>query len=312
MLRVGSFVAFYLLLSSAGIALGLSSTASIGSNAVLSRLNSAQCALQVSVGRIPGTAMPPDWAASGAKLAFRLEVEFTNEACSDYSMTKERLLVEDSSSNPTAVFSLNDPTFISTQGQQTIDVGGEGALGIQLQNLEAQQYSLRFCLDFPKGAVRNDVELPAERIYFLWSCWIANDRVLERAEQRYNEWRKSLEETQDELRRINDSKVNIIQRAIGLRQEVLLVERKNKLETQLRELEQTYPISCFASSSSTSAKDVVEAANGLIFPKEGVIAVKRMRGTMATREQYHWVGTFAVQDFFEDDEDDLGKNVDSR
>jgi len=48
----------------------------LGTDSVMARIKTAQCALQVNVGRIPGTAMPKDWAASGARLGFLLEVEF--------------------------------------------------------------------------------------------------------------------------------------------------------------------------------------------------------------------------------------------
>jgi len=158
----------------------------LGNEAFLSRIQTAQCALQVSVGRIPGTAMPEDWAASGAKLGFLLEVEFCKEPCADYEMTKERLLLGGSASSsstdgrlrpPTtlkAVEPLNDPTFISTNGLQKISVT-EGAYGCDLQNLQSRQYGVRFFLDFPECAVRNDVALRAERIYFITTCWIDDD-----------------------------------------------------------------------------------------------------------------------------------------
>ena len=35
--------------------------------------------------------MPPEWAASGARLGLAVEVEFTNERC-PYEMSKETLL----------------------------------------------------------------------------------------------------------------------------------------------------------------------------------------------------------------------------
>ena len=58
---------------------------------LLSNLQTIQAELLISIGRVPGTAMPPEWAASGAKLGFTLEVEFTNEQA-EYLMSKERLL----------------------------------------------------------------------------------------------------------------------------------------------------------------------------------------------------------------------------
>lgn len=49
---------------------------------LLSNLQTIQAELLISIGRVPGTAMPPEWAASGAKLGFTLEVEFTKNRLS--------------------------------------------------------------------------------------------------------------------------------------------------------------------------------------------------------------------------------------
>ena len=263
------------------------------------RLEQIQCGLQVSVGRIPGTAMPPEWAASGAKLGFPLEIEFCEDPCDDFDMNKERLLSgpgrsSSKSNNFKAVVPLNEPSFISNNGQEEILVE-EGAYGVEVQYLEAQQYKLRFFLDFPKGAVRNDCSLPAERIYFLTSCWIQNEASLARAQQRVKATEQILLETVHELKELQASSNNILQKAMGVRQSVVLVEKKQKLERQLDELKQTYPL---------QPELLIEGPNGITFVKEGIIAVKRFRGTMDTREQYHWVGTFAMKEFYEEEDDD--------
>ena len=78
------------------------------------------------------------------------------------------------------------------------------------------------------------------------------------------------------------------------RQSVELVERRDKLQAQLDELDQKYPL---------DRGKVKQGPNNIIFAKEGYIAVKRLRGAMGTREQYHWVGTFTYDEFFEDDEE---------
>ncbi len=39
---------------------------------LLTRLQNIQCELALSIGRIPGTAMPPEWASSGAKLGLTI------------------------------------------------------------------------------------------------------------------------------------------------------------------------------------------------------------------------------------------------
>lgn len=269
----------------------LPTTHALASKAVLlSRLESVQAALQVSVGRIPGTAMPPEWAASGAKLGFLLEVEFCKEDCADSGMNKERLL---GSGRPSfrAVEPLNEPSFVGRNGQEIIKVT-PGAYGCEVEQLEAQQYKFRFFLDFPGGAKRNDVELPAERIYFMSSCWTENLPSIERAKQRLQEAEKALQEADKELAELERTSTNFFQKALSLRQSTILVERRINLGLRLNELEQTYPLRSDA---------LIRGPNGIIFCKEGIIAVKRYRGTMGTREQYHWVGTFIFSEFFEDE-----------
>lgn len=232
--------------------------------------------------------MPKEWAASGARLAFPLELEFTDELCSDYQMTKESLL-QQATKNPRAVVPLNEPSFVSTKGQETIVVK-EGAFGCQLQTAQAQQYALRFFLDFPNGAQRNDVTLPAERIFFLWSCWIVNEKSIEMAEALKSRLEERIAECQQELEAFKQQ--NLLQQAMSLRQNVLVAEKQGKLKAQLQEVIKTYPL-------SSNPMQLVKGPNGLVFPKEGVIAVKRWGGSMGTREQYHWVGTFTLKEFFE-------------
>ncbi|KAL9189073.1 hypothetical protein ACHAXT_011563, partial [Thalassiosira profunda] len=250
------------------------------STALLRQIQTTQASLLVSVGRIPGTAMPPEWAASGAKLGFNLEVEFTNEPA-DYEMTKERLLKGDAMMGSVllSVVPLNDPTFVSNEGTQTIDVQ-PGAYGCQIQDLGSRQYALRFFLDFPEGASRND------------------QKAFDRARKRKEDLMQEIKLTDARLDKIRSQKLeenilgNVVQRAFNLRHQFVLVERRGKLQLQLDELEQKYPV---------DSSKVAEGPNGVIYAKEGVIAVKRFRGAMGTREQYHWVGTFAINEFFEDE-----------
>ena len=247
-----------------------SSAEALGTDAVMNRIKTAQCALQVNVGRIPGTAMPKDWAASGARLGFLLEVEFCDELPSDYQMTKERLLlgrsqgpgVGQQTAKMRSVEPLNEPTFISTAGQQVIKVT-EGAYGCEVQNMISQQYGFRFFLDFPEGAVRNDVELPAERIYFISSCWVKNEPTFQRAQKRYNELEQSLQSTQEDIAKLESQSTGIIGKAMSLRQMTLLVEKKQGIEAQLYQLEQTYPL------QETTRQELLDGPNDLFFCKGG-------------------------------------------
>jgi len=226
-----------------------------------------------------------------------------------------------------AVEPLNDPTFVTARGQQTIEVT-EGAYGCDLQNFQSQQYALRFFLDFPEGAKRNDVELPAERIYFIASCWIVEEAATERARNRHNELWERRSALQDQILELSAAmeERGIVGKAMGLRQMTACVEQKKALEDQLAELEQAYPLqepdmitTATATTTDASApqrrREFLEGPKGLLFDKNGVIAVKRFRGPMDTREQYHWVGTFSFVEFFEDldeeGDDDVG-NGDGR
>jgi len=274
---------------------------------LLTRLQDIQCELALSIGRIPGTAMPPEWAASGAKLGLTLELEFTSDTA-DYKMSKERLLLQgnDNTSSSSKLYTtipLNEPSFITTQGTQLVKVL-PGAYGCQIQQVQSQQYALRFFVDFPDGAVRNDVELPPERIYFLSSCWNNGDNdegnegsslLLRRAVERQRKLEEGIEEITRQLDKIEEKQQqqqNLFQKAMKFRESVDLVERRGKLKVQLEELEQIYPL---------DSGKVIRGPNNILFAKEGVIAVKRLRGAMGTREQYHWIGTFTFNEFFEDE-----------
>ena len=196
-------------------------------------------------------------------------------------------------------YPLNEPTFVSSRGTEVVNVQ-PGAYGCQIQGVESQQYALRFFLDFPDGAIRNDVELPAERIYFLSSCWnVEDESVLERALGRQQKIERGISEITQELERIEEEQQagsgNIFQKAMQFRESVSLVEKRGKLKVQLQELEQMYPL---------NSGKVVRGPNDILFARDGVIAVKRLRGAMGTREQYHWIGTFTYTDFFEDEEED--------
>lgn len=150
----------------------------VGNNpndAILSRFAGVQCELLMTVGRTPNTAMrkwmniiivdhlpvrmnnklviyplffhtAPEWAASGAKLGLPLEVKFSTKDCYSYEMNQDTLLGGVPVSFLAAV-PLNQPSFTSVNGQETVKVT-PGAFSCQIQMPETLQHSLRFFLDF--------------------------------------------------------------------------------------------------------------------------------------------------------------------
>ncbi len=78
-------------------------------------------------------------------------------------------------------------------------------------------------------------------------------------------------------------KSTIVARASGFRRYFALLERRRKLVAQLDMLEDAFP----------PEDSTIEGPNNITILREGVIAVKRLRGG---QEAYHWVGTFMFQD----------------
>lgn len=95
-----------------------------------------------------------EWAASGAKLGLPLHVRFSTNECELFEMNQESLLLGDrgvgASSQPSSFLSvlpLNEPTFISSKGQESVKVT-QGAYSCHIQVPDTEQHSLRFFLDF--------------------------------------------------------------------------------------------------------------------------------------------------------------------
>ena len=119
-----------------------------------------KCTVTVNVGREPNTWMPKDWAASGARLLLPLDVEFADERV-DLGFPGEEAL------GGRYCKRLNcgeAGSFVGRDGR--VDVACDGGGWTAAPTGRAGEYALRFFLDFPEAAARNDVEMPAGRIFF--------------------------------------------------------------------------------------------------------------------------------------------------
>jgi hypothetical protein len=128
-------------------------------------LDGFECSLTVNVGREQGTWMEKDWAVSGARLVFPINVRFSDEEV-DLGIPGEeglggryckKLVVLDEFSR-----------FVGSNGEETVRVadGGWATSPVSDRNAVNGENKLRFFLDFPDGASRNDVSVPAGRVYF--------------------------------------------------------------------------------------------------------------------------------------------------
>ena len=137
--------------------------------------------------------MPKDWASSGARLPILgLDVEFQDEPC----MRVAQVLGDDESINPMKIdiFTAARPilgerrdiyslrvlqpgSFTGSSGAIQVPAMTEGAWA-QVTTGKQGEYRLRFMIDFPEGARRNDVELPVGRLVFTTRCFLSSSTTI--------------------------------------------------------------------------------------------------------------------------------------
>ena len=135
------------------------------------KLSKASWKLSLSIGREQGTWMPEEWAASGARLLLPITVEFDSVP---YPGEPEALVGR----TCFRVRPLGDASFVGVGGKVTVPVRG-GAWAIQPPKPPQKPALLRFWLEFPEEAKRNDVTLPPGRVFF-YRAGLARNRAGER------------------------------------------------------------------------------------------------------------------------------------
>ena len=136
------------------------STAALGPPSVL--LPGTAWRLRLDVGRHQnvGTWMPKDWAASQVRLGISgVDVLFTDELCQpDFSEPRLNGLGAQEQAYRVRVLSCGQQTDTEIE-VATVD-------GAWSRVAKGNEYRLRFCLDFPDGASRGDVDLGESRVFF--------------------------------------------------------------------------------------------------------------------------------------------------
>ena len=118
-------------------------------------------------------------------------------------------------------------------GKVTVPVRG-GAWAIQPPRPPQKPALLRFWLEFPEEAKRNDVTLPPGRVFFTAPVW--QEIELERGAEARKEARERYEEAETKSAELADEavKANPLAKIFGLRKQVLALDEKN---AALRRLE---------------------------------------------------------------------------
>jgi hypothetical protein len=129
-------------------------------------LDGLECQVTLSIGREPGTWMPKDWGESGARLSLPLKLRFSDEVV-DLGVPGEDTI--NGGARYAKRLFCEGGSFVSAQGAQTVACSG-GAWATQAGPVPGSRL-LSFFLDFPEEATRNDVTLPAGRVFFSGACW---------------------------------------------------------------------------------------------------------------------------------------------
>ena len=114
--------------------------------------------VSLSVGREEGTWMPKDWAASGARLLLPLDVRFEDERL-DLGFPGEEAL----GGRFCRRLSCDGGSFVGRDGRVEVACAGGGWSAAPTGR--PGEFALRFFLDFPSAVARNDVEIPAGRVF---------------------------------------------------------------------------------------------------------------------------------------------------
>ena len=149
-----------LLLNQAGVVSDVSTD-----EEALAALNGFECTVTMSVGREPNTWMPAEWAASGGRLSLPMKLRFSDEEV-DLGVPGE----QEMGGRYVRKLYCDGGRFIGPQGEVNVGVNN-GGWSIVGPKGGAGETKLRLFLDFPEEVVRNDVSIPAGRVYLSTACW---------------------------------------------------------------------------------------------------------------------------------------------
>ena len=111
-------------------------------------------------------------------MSLPLYVTFSDEPveCAEPNFLQNRdVKLPTTGSSSTSRLHCSGGSFVSSQGE--VVVKSEGGAWSAQPTGQCGEHLLRFYLDFPEGAARNDVSLPAGRLYFSSACWDKDERA---------------------------------------------------------------------------------------------------------------------------------------
>mmetsp|Transcript_14775 Transcript_14775/g.16934 ORF Transcript_14775/g.16934 Transcript_14775/m.16934 type:complete len:344 (-) Transcript_14775:103-1134(-) len=130
-------------------------------------IEGTECCVTLNVGREKGTLMERNWAASGNRLLLPINIRFTEEDV-DLGFPGEEALGGRYCKKVVVLNNNSEATFVGPKGESAVPVVNGGWISTGEEN----ESKLRFFLDFPNGAFRNDVIIPPRgRVFFSGVCF---------------------------------------------------------------------------------------------------------------------------------------------
>ena len=223
--------------------------------------------------------MPSQWAASGARLSLTVDVRFGEQSVQPSAA--ERLLGPIDGSR--VLSPLADTSFVGAQGTTAVPIVPGAWRATSTPEVEGLGSNVRWYLDFPSGAMRNDVDLPAGRVFFTSAVWDAD--ALREAELEAAQLLKEVEEQRESAREVAQTITGgPIARARAVREAVLAKDELDRLQRRLKD----------RSSGLPDQGSVCAGPRGLVLAGEGLLCVKRAGGPLGMSDVYHIVGKFRV------------------
>ena len=185
---------------------------------------------------------------------------------------------------------VGESSFVGVGGKVTVPVRG-GAWAIQPPKPPQKPALLRFWLEFPEEAKRNDVTLPPGRVFFTAPVW--QEIELERGAEARKEARERYEEAETKSASLADEavKANPLAKIFGLRKQVLALDEKN---AALRKLERVERYLGGSSDGGAGPFPGLAAGASLTLGTTGGLVVKRTP-RIGVGTEYHILGKFQAQ-----------------
>lgn len=253
----------------------------------------------ITMGWLWALALASPWSSS----EWQIKLEFSSQQGSRLALPFDVLIEAEAqthldefmlgSTKSDVITVLEDPTYITLAGEQTVRLGDEGGWKIlgRRSGKAGDAGELRIWLDVLDDLSKNDLEINAQRIYLTANCWREEEfkigsRRLKPISLEYEDFERQIQErlaheTGD--RRLDGT--NLVDTAMGSIDMGLLVTKRDNARFRFKQAEQLLP------NTDSVAKGRWPGSTEPLYIAKGCIEIKE---TQVLSENYQKVGTWTA------------------